>query len=1167
MFSFTNRSFRFPWPAAVLALASVAPSPAVASGDAGPATVASEAMKILKTNCVSCHNETKQKGGLVLTSREAALEGGENGAALTPGDPEQSPVVTTLAEDADPHMPPKKQLPGEEIETLRRWVAEGAPWDAAALAGELREVTPAPAPAGWRPALALALSPDGSKLAAGCGGEVVVFNVAGEKPEPVSRASVAPDAVQSLAWSPDGTRLAAGAFRLLTLLNAETLEPAWTTREGLTDRVTAADFLPDGSRVVFADGRVAEAGTLRVANAETGEVTASWQAHTDLIFDLALTPDGSLLASAGGDGLVKLWDVASQTEKGRLEGHTTQVLSLAFEADGARLVTGGADQQVKVWDVKSGERVATLGRHSHGVAAVAWNAKGELFAAAETGALARYTELQAHTGEQSSRAATEKAFENAATHLSSLAVSPDGQRVYAGTHDGRLVVWDGEGKHRDGLELFTAPAPPVRPPSFLRDVLPVLSRAGCMAGACHAKPDGQNGFRLTVFSFDPEADYHEIVREARGRRVFPSAPEESLLLLKATNTVPHEGGERFTYDSDAARTIREWIAGGMTFREENEPTLERLTITPAEHVFKPGEELRLRVEAHYSDGSSRDVTTLAEYDCNDKEVAKVSEDGEVSAGRVKGQAVIITRFMGLVADARVTIPPDHLLPESLYAALPVNNFIDELSWKHFQRLGLYPSEPCDDSEFLRRSTLDVIGKPPTPEEAREFLDDPSPDKRAKWIERLLEHPRFADHWANKWADLLRPNPDRVGIKSVYILDQWLRESFRENKPYDQFVREIVEAEGNTHRYGPAVIYRDRREPAELTTMFSQLFLGVRLDCAKCHHHPNEKWGQDDFYRMAAFFGPVKQRGAGISPPISAGNETFFFAPGGKVKHPVTGEVMSPKPPDGPPIEETPDTDPRRALADWMASPDNPFFARAAANRLWAEFFGKGIVDPVDDFRISNPPSNPELLDALGQELVRLKFDMKGLMRVILNSRLYQLSSTPNEHNLTDTRHFSRALRRRLPAEVMADAVAEITGVPDQFPAMPSGSRAMEAWTYKIDSPVMDAFGRPNASSDCPCERDARPSIAQALHLMNSRRLHAKLSSEAPEARAHRLASSELSPEEIVTELYLACYSRRPKEDELRVATAVFEAEGATRHTATADVLWALLNSAEFVFNH
>jgi hypothetical protein len=738
--------------------------------------------------------------------------------------------------------------------------------------------------------------------------------------------------------------------------------------------------------------------------------------------------------------------------------------------------------------------------------------------------------------------------------------------VLRGRVAGTVVVTATLGAHRVELPVeITEPA--AAPPSFVRDVLPVLGRAGCNAGACHAKADGQNGFRLSVFSFDPQADYHQIVTAARGRRVFPSAPEESLLLLKATQEVAHEGGERFTRDSDAYRTLVRWIGGGLTFRGENEPALAKLEVLPAERRYRKGARQRLVVLAHHADGSARDVTSLASYSANDKQIASVSDDGVVSIDQVSGQAVIVARFMGVVGDSKVMVPADRVLPDAAYAGLPVNNVIDEHAYTKFRQMGLLPSDVCSDGEFLRRASLDTLGLLPTAEEARAFLDDTGPDKRRKVVDRLLAHPAYADHWATKWADLLRPNPDRVGVKSVYLLDQWLRDSFRQNKPVDQLVRDILLTQGNTHRHGPAVIYRDRREPAELTTMFSQLFLGVRLDCAKCHHHPNEKWSQEDFHRFAAFFAPLRQKGGGISAPISGGNETFFVVAGGTLKHPVTGEVMQPQPPDGPPAEVAPGADPRGALATWLLDPANPFFARAMANRVWSQFFGKGIVDPVDDFRLSNPPSNPALLDALAAELVRSNYDLKALMRTIMTSHVYQLSSEPNETNAADTRNFSRSYRRRLGAEMMADAIADVTGVPTAYPGLPPGSRAAQAWTYKIESRTMDAFGRPNSSSDCPCERNLRPAIGQSLHLMNSDQLHAKLTSTDAAARVQRLAASAASPREIVTELYLACYTRQPTEEELAVATAGFGDDPAARRQAIEDVFWALLNSAEFVFNH
>ena len=1131
-----------------------------------------EAMRVLKTNCFSCHSEQKKKGGLVMTSRDALLKGGDDGAALTVGVPDTSALISSLAADADPHMPPKKQIPAAQIELLRRWVKEGAPWDAAALKVQpsvARGVSLAAMPTAYRPVLAIALSPDAKRLAVGCGNEAVLYDVTGKEPAVVARTSAHLDPVQSIAWSPDGKHIATGAFRRIVLWNGKSLAQEREITAGLSDRIAALRFLPEGKSLIAADGRVSEEGTVRIIETATGAVAASWLAHSDTIFDLALSRDGKLLVTAGGDRLVKIWDVATRKETARFEGHTAQVLAVAFDEKATQLISGGADQQLKLWDVKTKERINSLGTRTVAVTGLAWVSGGPtIFAATDGGDAQRYTELQAHNGTQSSESAKERRLAGAGSALHCITASADGERVFAGTQDGRLLAWNKDGKLTTTVEVRAAKdAVKNEPPSFVRDVLPILSKAGCNAGACHAKPDGQNGFRLTVFSFDPQTDHREITHEARGRRIFPASPEESLLLLKATLAVSHEGGERIEKNSEAYSTIVQWIRGGMVYSADNEPSLARLVVSPPERTYKKSETLQITVKAHYSDGSVRDVTSLASFNSNDKEIARVTEDGLVRIGNQSGEGVIIARYMGLVGGSRISVPADRLLPDEKYTALPVNNFIDEEAYAHFKRLGLFPSEPCSDSEFLRRASLDTIGELPTPEDARAFLDDTGPKKREKLIERLLAHPAWADYWANKWADLLRPNPDHAGIKSVYVLDQWLRESFRANKPYDQFVREIITTEGNTHRFGPAVVYRDKREPAEFTTMFSQLFLGVRLDCAKCHHHPNEKWGQDDFYRFAAFFGPMGRKGAGISAPISAGNETFYFAPGKSVKHPVTNEVMQPQPPDGPAVKAGDTSDPRRALADWMTDAKNPFFARAAANRVWAAFFGRGIVDPVDDFRISNPPSNPALLDALGQEFVRQKFDLKALMRMILRSHLYQLSAVPNDTNRGDTRNFSRAYRRRLPAETLADAIADITGVADSYPGMPPGSRAMQAWTYKIESQTMDAFSRPNSSSDCPCERDAKPSIVQALHLMNSKLLQEKLASTEARARTQSLVAGRLTPEEIVTEIYLACYSRKPTDEEMKIAAAPFTAEGATRRSATEDVLWSLMNSAEFVFNH
>lgn len=708
-------------------------------------------------------------------------------------------------------------------------------------------------------------------------------------------------------------------------------------------------------------------------------------------------------------------------------------------------------------------------------------------------------------------------------------------------------------------------APAGEPLSFIHDVLPVLSKAGCNAGSCHAKPDGQNGFKLSVFAYDPKSDYRHIVKADRGRRIFPACPEESLILKKPTLGIEHEGGQRFEVGSESYRTILGWIKQGMPFSLTNDPALVEINVHPHERRCQKGGAQPLLVQARYADGTVRDVTDLAEFVSHDKEMAKVDERGLVKVGNMSGEGVVIARFMGLVDTSRITVPADKVLPDSLYASLPVNNAIDTLVYARLKNLGLTPSPGCTDGEFVRRASLDAVGTLPTPGQVRQFLADTSPGKRGKFIDRLLDHPAYADHWAVKWGDLIRPNPSRVGVKPIYLLDLWLRESFRQNKPYDQFVRELLTAQGSTHHYGPAALFRDKRDPADASAFVSQIFLGIRMECARCHHHPNEKWAQSDYYQLAAFFGQVKRKGQGISAPISGEAEFIWHAPGGEVKHPVTGEVMKPKPPDGAPARIEAGGDPRAVLAEWMTSTNNPFFARAIVNRIWAQFMGRGIVDPVDDFRASNPPTNGPLLDWLAQDFVSHGYDLKQLMRTILRSHVYQLSSAPNEHNVADTRNFSRAYRRRLPAEVLLDAVSEATGTTETFSGLPPGARALETWNHKLESEFMDAFGRPNSSAECPCERDARPSVVQALHLMNSSKLQSKIANA--EGRAKKLADGKLPENEIITELYLAAYSRFPSEAETGVALKAFSVKDASRKSAIEDVMWALINSAEFVFNH
>ncbi len=705
---------------------------------------------------------------------------------------------------------------------------------------------------------------------------------------------------------------------------------------------------------------------------------------------------------------------------------------------------------------------------------------------------------------------------------------------------------------------------PKSPITFERRVEPILTRAGCNSGACHGKGGGQNGFALSLQGFDPTFDHIAITRDVGGRRILRSAPDESLLLQKASAAVPHGGGRRLDPDGAFYKTVRQWIVDGLPRDPADAPKLVKVGVEPAERALKPEEAFELRVVATFSDGSTEDVTALSTFGSTESTLVAVDADGRVKAGKLTGEATISARYEGLFTNCDVFIPLAEAVPESEYAAFPRANFIDELALAKWRKLGLTPSGPAGDATFLRRAHLDVIGRPPTPEEARAFLDDSSPDKRARLVDALLRRPEYADHWATKWMDLLRPNPYRVGIKAVFNLDGWIREAFRKNLPYDEFVREIVTAQGSSFEQGPATIFRDHREPIEIAPVVGQLFLGIRLDCAKCHHHPFESWTQDQFYEFAAFFTHVGRKGTGLSPPISGSEEIVFTAKSGALKHPLTGAPLEPKPLFGEaPVSDDPDVDPREALARWMTAPENRYFAKVMANRVWGDLMGVGIVDPVDDIRATNPPSNGPLLEALADDFRDHDYDVKHLIRTITASNVYALSSEPNERNVADLRNFSRHYRQRLRAETLADAVGDATGVPDSFDAAPPGTRAVATWTNRTPSLFLDTFGRPDPNQDPPCERVDDTAVVQALHLMNAPEVNRKLSSD--EGRVAALAAGDATPAAIVEELFLTAYSRRPAAEEAEIAEAVFRQPGKSRRAAVEDVLWALLNSPEFVF--
>ncbi len=728
--------------------------------------------------------------------------------------------------------------------------------------------------------------------------------------------------------------------------------------------------------------------------------------------------------------------------------------------------------------------------------------------------------------------------------------------------------------------------------SFQLDVQPVLTAYGCNSGPCHGKQRGQNGFQLSLLGFDSDFDHAAVTREARGRRIFPAAAEQSLLLRKATADLPHGGGKRFEVGSDAYQTLVTWIEQGASRRVDGEPELQRVELAGERFALAPGESAQLQLTAHYSDGSVRDVTTLTGYLSNDDAVATVDDAGAITAGELPGETAVMARYMNHIRVAEVLIPRQDQIPADVFDSLPRENFVDDLIYAKLREQSIRPSPAAPDHVFLRRVYTDIIGRLPTPDEARSYLDSDDPEKRSRLIDTLLDRPEYADHWANQWADLLRPNPYRVGIKAVLNYDNWIRDQFRRNVPHDEFVAALVTAKGSTWQNGAATLYRDRRSPDEMTTLVSQLFLGIRLECAKCHHHPFERWSQSDFYAFAAHFARVDHKGTGLSPPISGSEEVVYVSDRGEVKHPITGETMDPSPlfpfddgvsDRGEPSDQSepsnqsqsPDAikssddrgasrDPRRALAAWMTSKENDYFAQVQVNRVWAAMMGRGLVEPIDDLRSTNPPTSPQLLRALADSFRDSGYDNKQLIKTIAMSNAYSLSSEPNETNVADQTNYSRHYRHRMRAEVLLDAVSDVTETPTSFAAMPDGSRASQVWTHRIGSMFLDTFGRPNENQDPPCERTPDSSVTQSLHLMNSREIDERIRSD--DGRAARLAASDRSAAEIAEELYLATFSRYPDPEEAAYAAELIDA-AEQRRGVIEDLTWALLNAPEFAIQN
>ncbi|MDA1056008.1 MAG: DUF1549 domain-containing protein [Planctomycetota bacterium] len=710
---------------------------------------------------------------------------------------------------------------------------------------------------------------------------------------------------------------------------------------------------------------------------------------------------------------------------------------------------------------------------------------------------------------------------------------------------------------------------------FGTDVVPILTKLGCNSGGCHGKATGQNGFKLSLFGFEPDVDYQALVNEASGRRLFPGAPDRSLLLLKATARVPHSGGRRVEESSDDYRILRDWIAQGALAPREDDPRLIRIELEPRELILRTDSSEQLRVTAFFSDGTSRDVTRQAVYQSNEPGIAAVDGEGLVTTSSQHGLVSVMARFGEQIASFHAAVPfaEDETQMAAVQAQLDTldrqlgDSSVDRLLLRQWRRLGVVPSAPADDATFLRRVTIDICGTLPTSDEIAEYLADTRSDKRSHLIERLLDRPEYASYFTLKWADILQnrgagysTSKQRAGTT---LFAAWIRDSIAANKPYDQFVSEILTASGSQNENPPAIWYRTVRKSPEYVESVAQAFLGVRIQCAQCHHHPTERWSQADYFGLAAVFSRVGRKGGFADAEVPT-DEIIYLKDRGDVVHPRTGDVLRPRPLGGAEFSLGLHDDPRRSLARWMASPDNPFFARTMVNRMWAHFLGRGIVHPIDDARNTNPPSNPELLDALAEDFIASGYDVKHLIQVIAGSYAYGLESAPHSGNAGDTQMFARFYPRRLTGEVLLDGISQVLDVPTEFAGVAAGTRAIELPDENVAAHFLDVFGRPARMSACECERVDAPALTQALELVNSAEIQRKL--VAKTGYAEQLSTSDRPHADLATEVFLCVLARAPRPEELQAAVD-FLASEPDRAEACRSLLWSLLATNEFLFNH
>ncbi|RIK83388.1 MAG: hypothetical protein DCC67_05990 [Planctomycetota bacterium] len=1220
---------------ATLCLAACGLPAMVAADEAPPASAAvsyaRDVLPILRANCQGCHQAARQEGGVDLTSQAGVLGESESGlAVVAPGDVEASELLAQITPDgAGSALMPKDGPPlkPDEVETIRRWIAEGAPFDAAAERPRYDAEHP---PEYTKPAsiTALDVSPDGRLIAVSGVNETLLLDSAaaarGERAV-VRRLIGLASRIESIRFSPDGGRLAVagglpgelGELQIWNVADGKLL----LSKAATADALGGAAWSPDGTSVAFGGADT----NLRVVSAETGQVVMEQGAHSDWVLEAVFSTDGKFVASGSRDQTIKLVETAT----GRLVDNITAVspgvpggpiFALARHPRKDMAAAGGGEGVPRTYmfhrvvDRRIGDdsnlvrayppmpgRIFGLAFSPDGTRLAAASSdygRGHVHVFSVPDALLPPEDvkaIQAKTVDE--RTADEKArleayhregadvvakIDGELPAIYAVAFHPDGQSLVFGGGDGVIRIHsavDGaKVAHVAAFEVTSggeaiaqgdapagaaADAQAARPVEFLTDVMPILGKLGCNAGTCHGARSGQNGFALSLRGYDPLGDHRALTDDLAGRRINLADPEASLMLLKATGMVPHGGNAVTEAGSRRYETLRRWIAGGAKFNPDA-PRVESISLAPENPVLQSaGQTVAMQVVARYSDGSQRDVTEDAFVESGDAECATADKAGVVTAVR-RGEAPLLARYEGAYAATTLTVMGDRDGFQSEPA--PVYNRIDELVDVKLERMKIAPSGLADDAQFLRRVYFDLTGLPPTAEQLRAFLADPA-DSRAKReivIDQLIGSEDYVEHWTNRWADLLMVNSRFLGAEGAAAYRQWIRQAVAENWPYDRFVRELFTATGSNRTQPAASYFKVLRAPDAIAETTTQVFLGVRFNCNKCHDHPFERWTQDNYYGWAAFFADVRLQKDPESGERTVGGtaveaarplyEIIDDGAGGDMLHLRTGKPVEPRFPfaaggageqaGGQPATDGEASTLRQRAAAWLTSRDNPYFATSYVNRVWAQLLGVGLIEPVDDIRAGNPPTNPELLKYLTDEFVGSNFDVQHLIRLICRSRTYQLSHQTNRWNEDDRRNYSHALPRRLPAEALYDAVHRVVGSPSRLPGMPPGTRAASLPDSMIEteSGLLSKLGRPARESGCQCERTSELQLGPVMALINGPTLAEAI--DDPGSELAKLEAATPDDGALVDEVFLRVLNRPPTDAERQSAVELLATPGA-----------------------